>query len=136
MIVVNNGFLKVFQKLDTYSFSGSFEGWIHRIIYRSIADHYRSESTQIRSNTIFVEFERRADERLLDALYFDDLLGMAKELPPATYKVFLLYLVEGFKHKEIAAQLNISVGTSKWHLAEAKKALQVIINSNTGGYAR
>ena len=136
MIVVNNGFLKVFQKLDTYSFTGSFEGWIHRIVYRSIADYYRSESTQMRSNTLFVEFERRADEHLLDELYFEDLLGMAKQLPPATYKVFLLYLVEGFKHKEIAEQLNISVGTSKWHLAEAKKTLQLIIKANSGNYAR
>ena len=135
MIVVNNGFLKVFQKLDTYSFTGSFEGWIHRIVYRSIADYYRSESTQIRSNTLFVEFDRRADDHLLDELYFEDLLGMAKQLPPATYKVFLLYLIEGFKHKEIAEQLEISIGTSKWHLAEAKKALQIIINSNSGDYA-
>lgn len=136
MMVVNNGFLKVFQKLDTYSFTGSFEGWIHRIVYRSIADYYRSESTQIRSNTLFVEFDQKADERLLDELYFEDLLGMAKQLPPATYKVFLLYLVEGFKHKEIAEQLGVSVSTSKWHLAEAKKAMQLIINSNSGNYAK
>jgi len=136
MLVVNNGFLKVYQKLNTYSFKGSFEGWIHRIVYRSIADYYRSESTQIRSNTLFVEFDRKADEHMLDELYFEDLLGMAKQLPPATYKVFLLYLVEGFKHKEIAEQLGISVGTSKWHLAEAKKAMQLIINSNSGYYAK
>jgi len=136
MMVVNNGFLKVFQKLDRYSFTGSFEGWIHRIVYRSIANYYRSESTQIRSNTLFVEFDQKADASLLDELYFEDLLGLAKQLPPATYKVFLLYLVEGFKHKEIAAQLGISVGTSKWHLAEAKKAMQFIINSNSSDYAK
>ncbi len=136
MMVVNNGFLKVFRKLDRYSFTGSFEGWIHRIVYRSIANYYRSESTQIRSNTLFVEFDQKADEHLLDELYFEDLLGLAKQLPPATYKVFLLYLVEGFKHKEIAAQLGISVGTSKWHLAEAKKAMQFIINSNSSDYAK
>lgn len=135
-MVVNNGFLKVFRKLDRYSFTGSFEGWIHRIVYRSIANYYRSESTQIRSNTLFVEFDQKADEHLLDELYFEDLLGLAKQLPPATYKVFLLYLVEGFKHKEIAAQLGISVGTSKWHLAEAKKAMQFIINSNSSDYAK
>lgn len=136
MIVVNNGFLKVFQKLDSYAFTGSFEGWIHRIVYRSIADYYRSESSQKRSHTLYVEFERRAGEHLLDELYFEDLLGLAKKLPPATYKVFLLYLVEGFKHQEIAEQLGISIGTSKWHLAEAKKMLKQIIHANTGDYAR
>lgn len=136
MIVVNNGFLKVYKNLKSYSFTGSLEGWMHRIVYRSIADYYRSESTQIRSNTVFLEFERMADEHLLEELYLEDLLGLAKQLPPATYKVFLLYLVEGFKHKEIAEKLNISINTSKWHLAEAKKIMQTIIKSNSSDYAK
>jgi len=136
MMVVNDGFLKVFKKLDAYHYKGSFEGWVHRIVYRSMADYFRSESTLIRSRTVFEEFDRKADERLLDELYFEDLLGLAKQLPPATYKVFLLYLVEGFKHREIADKLHISINTSKWHLAEAKKIMKLIINSNSGSYAK
>ena len=50
--------------------------------------------------------------------------SMIQKLPPATHAVFVLYAVEGYKHKEIAEALGISEGTSKWHLSEARKTLQ------------
>jgi RNA polymerase sigma-70 factor (ECF subfamily) len=54
-------------------------------------------------------------------------MELVKKLPPATHAVFLLYAVEGYNHREIAEQLNISEGTSKWHLSEARKTLQKMI---------
>ncbi|HEY0751846.1 MAG TPA: RNA polymerase sigma factor, partial [Chitinophagaceae bacterium] len=53
-----------------------------------------------------------------------ELLDMVRQLPPATQAVFNLYMIEGYSHKEIAALLGISIGTSKWHLSEARKQLQ------------
>jgi RNA polymerase sigma-70 factor (ECF subfamily) len=51
-------------------------------------------------------------------------MNLVKRLPPATHAVFVLYAVEGYNHREIAERLNISEGTSKWHLSEARKTLQ------------
>ncbi len=134
MTVVNNGFLKVYKKLDTYAFSGSLEAWIHRIVYRSIADHYRNTANRHSHTTLYNDFDRLAEENLLDQLYFQDLLNLARRLPPATYKVFSLHLLDGFKHNEIAEILNISVNTSKWHLAQAKKTLRQILKTNSHGH--
>ena len=57
-----------------------------------------------------------------------ELLDQVRRLAPATQAVFNLYVIEGYSHKEIAQLLNISEGTSKWHLSEARKNLQQLIN--------
>ncbi len=57
------------------------------------------------------------------------LLHLVRQLPPATQAVFNLYVIDGYNHKEIGQLLNISVGTSKWHLSEARKSLQQMIRS-------
>jgi RNA polymerase sigma-70 factor (ECF subfamily) len=63
----------------------------------------------------------------------EEIMNLIKRLPPATHAVFVLYAVEGYNHREIAEQLNISEGTSKWHLSEARKTLQKQIQErNTG----
>ncbi|MNL59315.1 RNA polymerase sigma factor [compost metagenome] len=68
--------------------------------------------------------EPAIDNAALDRLNADEIMTMIQKLPPATHAVFVLYAVEGYKHKEIAEALGISEGTSKWHLSEARKTLQ------------
>jgi len=126
MTIVNNGFLRVFKKIDKYSFKGSLEGWIRRIVYHSLSDYFRSNSKALR----FMELEDR-DKPLktnaLDKLFLDDLLSMVEDLPPATKEVFRLYAIEGYTHVEISKKINISEGTSKWHLSTARKKLRIMI---------
>jgi RNA polymerase sigma-70 factor (ECF subfamily) len=57
----------------------------------------------------------------------DEVLHFVRKLPPATQAVFNLYNIDGYNHNEIATLLNISAGTSKWHLSEARKSLQQMI---------
>jgi len=60
------------------------------------------------------------------------LVALVDQLPNNTKKVFQLYAIEGYAHKEIATALSISEGTSKWHLSNARKLLQdLIYNNNT-----
>ncbi len=121
--IYNDGMLKVFKQLGTYDFNGSFEGWIRKIIFHTLSDHYRSGSSKIR----FIALESKHDsvsEVLLHQLYYDDLVKLINPLPEATKNVFILYAIEGYKHKEIAQKLNINEGTSKWHLANARKLLK------------
>lgn len=128
MTIVNNGFLRVFKKIDKYSFKGSFEGWIRRIVYHSVSDYFRNKSNTLR----FLEIEDRdkpMNSKALDNLYLDDLMGMVDDLPPATKEVFRLYAIEGYTHVEIAKKINISEGTSKWHLSAARKKLKTMINN-------
>ncbi len=123
MEIVNGGFLKVFTKLDTFGFKGSLEGWVRKLIYHSLADHFKKKSSKI----YFLEIEegdKPKDNLVLDTLYAADILKSIDRLPEATRNVFVLYALEGYKHREIAKELGISTGTSKWHLSEARKKLK------------
>jgi RNA polymerase sigma-70 factor (ECF subfamily) len=59
-----------------------------------------------------------------DRLYYNQLLELVQTLPDATKAVFNMYVMEGFSHKEIGKLLNISEGTSKWHLSEGRRVLK------------
>ncbi len=123
MEIVNTGFLRVFKKLDTFKFAGSLEGWIRKIVYHSLADHFKKKS----SNIHFLEIEKGdkpKENYVLEGLYAEDILKSIDRLPAATRSVFILYAIEGYKHHEIATELGISTGTSKWHLSEARKKLK------------
>ncbi len=129
MLIVNDGFLKVFQNVASYQGKGSFEGWIRRICFRCLSDHFRKEKSYLQ----FLEFEDydKADKtNALDSIYYEELMELIDELPSTTAKVFRLYAIEGFKHREIAELLNISEGTSKWHLSEARSRMQKLVKNH------
>jgi len=134
-MILNNGFLKVFKKIDTYSGKGSFEGWIRKIVYHSISDYFRSNSKYLKF-LVFEEYDSKV-EGIDEKLHEEDILKMIKAIPESSAAVFTLYCIEGYTHKEIAELKNISVGTSKWHLANARKKLQELIlqsRSNNNRY--
>lgn len=126
MQIVNDGFLRVFKKIDHFKFEGSLEGWIRRIVFHAISDYFKKEKKYLQF-MVFEEKEKSTSKTALDSIYYEDLLKMIDKLPDATAKVFRLYAVEGFKHREISELLNISTGTSKWHLSEARKELKLLI---------
>lgn len=124
--IVNNGFLKVFKKIDTYSFKGSLEGWIRRIVYHSLSDYFREETKYVKL-MVFEERDMEVAEKATEQIYLEDILSMVNQLPPATQAVFRLYAIEGYTHLEIAEEMNISVGTSKWHLSNAREKLKAFL---------
>jgi RNA polymerase sigma factor (sigma-70 family) len=126
--VLNNGFLRVFQKINTFRGEGSLEGWIRRLIYNAMIDYFQEhkrykDTFDLGDPPHYVWTEETA----LDYLYWEDLISFLEKLPPATASVFKYNVLEGMNHKEIGGVLNISEGTSKWHLSEAKKRLRQII---------
>ena len=129
MQIVNNGFLRAFKNIDQFSFKGALEGWLRKIVYHSLSDYYKKHSKYIQF-LVFEEKEEAIPETALSSMYAEDILNLVNELPPATKMVFQLYAIEGYPHKEIAAQLNISIGTSKWHLSTARKTLKQLINNS------
>ena len=126
--ILNSGFLRVFKKIETYSGTGSFQGWIRRIVYHSISDHFKKESKYMHF-IVLEDAEKPASKNALDNLYYDDLLEIVDSLPQRCGEVFKLYAIEGYSHKEIGETLQISSGTSKWHLSKAREQLRNLINT-------
>ncbi len=125
--VLNEAFLRVFESLPNYQNQGKLSGWIARIVFRSTIDYVRA-NTSYKQMIHFQEYqEPQVENTALSNLAAEELYEVIQKLPPASRSVFNLYVVEGFKHAEIAQQLGISVGTSKWHLAQARKNLQFLI---------
>ena len=122
--IINNGFLRVFQKIEFFGFQGSLEGWIRKIIYHSMCDYFRKHSKDIRF-MVFGDIQSDAiSGKNNHKLHFQDLMNMVNTLPERHHKVFFMYAIEGYKHQEIGEELKISVNTSKWYLSEARKKLQ------------
>lgn len=122
--IVNDGFLKVFKKIETYSGKGSFEGWIRRIVFHCLSDHFRKEKSYLKF-LIFEDHDRATQETNADDLYYEDLIKIVETLPTKTQTVFKLFAIEGYSHKEIAQQIGVTEGTSKWHLSEARRLLKI-----------
>jgi len=129
MEIVNNGLLRVYKKLDTFSFKGSLEGWIRKLVYHSLSEYFKKNSKYMQF-LVFEERDARIEQEALSNIYVEDILKLVDLLPPATQQVFKLYAIEGYSHAEIAEQVSISVGTSKWHLANARKKLQLLIKKS------
>ncbi|HYC40798.1 MAG TPA: RNA polymerase sigma factor [Chitinophagaceae bacterium] len=125
--ILQEGFIKIFKKLESFRSEGSFEGWIRRIFVNTAIEHFRrkkylqpvteKEETSIEGKYISV----------LDDLAEQDILGLVQQLSPGYRTVFNMYVVEGYTHKEIADMLGISEGTSKSQLSRAKVILQDLV---------
>jgi RNA polymerase sigma factor (sigma-70 family) len=128
----NSGFLKVFQHIKSFDENkGEFTGWIKVIMMRTCIDHARKE----------IEFNKDVDftneigdifvsPEILEKLYAEDLIKTIRILPVATQMVFNLSVIDGYSHKEIGEKLGITEGTSRWHLAEAKKQLRSVLEAS------
>jgi RNA polymerase sigma factor (sigma-70 family) len=121
--VMNNGYLRAFQKIKQYNFQGSFEGWLRKIIFHAVAD-YVKQNARYSNSVVLVEKEEFVHKDHADKLYYDQLVKLVQLLPDATRTVFNMYVMDGFTHKEIGNMLGISEGTSKWHLSEGRRVLK------------
>lgn len=121
--VVNMGFLKCFQKIDTFNFQGSFEGWLRKIVLRTALDSIKTNE-KYHEKMVFVEKEEYIERDHGERMYYDQLILLVNQLPKTTRLVFNLNILEGYQHKEIASLLGISEGTSKWHLSEGRRVLK------------
>jgi RNA polymerase sigma-70 factor (ECF subfamily) len=131
--LLNKAFFKILKNLKNYQDKVPFEAWIRRITINTAIDEYRKSK---RSKIDYVEepmpsqplagMDFNEAEKKFDA---DELLEMVKKLPPVSQKVFNLYVIDGYGHKEIGERLEMSEGTSKWHLSSARKKLKAMLTS-------
>jgi RNA polymerase sigma-70 factor (ECF subfamily) len=116
------GFLKVFTNLQKFKNEGSFEGWIRRIMVNTCLSYLRKKNLVDLSDEEYV-FNDAVTESL-ENTSVEDIQKLIDKLPNGYKMVFNLFAIEGYKHSEIAAQLDISESTSKSQLFKARKLLQ------------
>lgn len=133
--VLQEGFMKVFEKLGAFDYKGSFEGWVRRIVANTAIDSIRrSKKNPIltdNDNDFKIGGENPMEEQEnieLGEIKAEMAMAAIQKLSPAYRTVFNLYVLEEYSHKEIAEMLGISEGTSKSNLAKAKMNLQKILN--------
>ncbi|GAB3266161.1 RNA polymerase sigma factor [Larkinella harenae] len=129
--VVNDSFLKVFARIDRYSFDETFRGWLRRIVVNTALDHYR----KLVKHTHAVDTEHadrqvvRLEDSVISQLTAEDILNLLQHVPDPYRVVFNLYEIEGYSHEEIAGQLNLSVSSSRVYLVRAKEKLARLVKS-------
>jgi RNA polymerase sigma factor (sigma-70 family) len=122
--MLQNGFIKVFQKMDDYRGEGSFEGWIRRIMVHASIEYYRKHHKTMQLVDLDEGKEPSVNACAASSLEAKDLLVMIKGLSPGYRMVFNLYAIDGYSHKEIAAIVGISEGASKSQLSRARAVLK------------
>lgn len=123
--VVQNGFIKVFKKINTFSSKGSLEGWIKRIMVNTSLDYLRKiKHERFHLSIEDVDYRLRDQEEIIESMQADDLLKVIQTLPTGYRTVFNMYAIEGYSHKEIAEKLEISENTSKSQYSRARTLLQ------------
>ncbi len=133
--VMLNGFFKVFTKIDTYSGQGSFEGWIRRIMVNESLSELRRQKKLFFKDESVIENSLEHSAEIDSELEAEEIQKLIDALPDGYKTVFVLYVVDGYKHSEISELLQISEGTSKSQLSKARSMLQAMITKqNTINY--
>ena len=122
--VLQDSFITIFTKINTYKNTGSFEGWLKRITINKAIDKYhinKSKPLELIENYNHEEIELKED---INQYSLNLILSFVQKLPDKYRLVFSLYELDNHSHREISKLLNISIGTSKSNLHRAKKTLQ------------
>jgi RNA polymerase sigma factor (sigma-70 family) len=122
---LQEGFIRIFTHIKQYRHTGSFEGWMRKIMVNVSLQRYRDRSRLYPIVNLEEDHTSHASaNETLSKLGVKDLINLVQKLPPAYRLVFNLYVFEGMKHREIAELLGISEGTSKSNLSDARNILQ------------
>jgi len=126
---LQNGFIRVFKFIGQFKHEGSLEGWIRKIMVNCALQKLRN-NLHLRP---VVSLDTRVNDQfcgnnIIEHINGKELLKLVQTLSPAYRIVFNLYVFEGMKHREIAELLNISEGTSKSNLSDARNILQKKVN--------
>ena len=132
--ILQDGFIKLYTKIDTYSGSGSFEGWIRRIFVTTSLEYLR-QNDALKQYASIEEYGNSFPDNeatVVDKISADDLMECIAKLPDGYRTVFNLYAIEGYSHAEIAEMLGINESTSRSQFMRARKILQTNVQSFIG----
>jgi RNA polymerase sigma-70 factor (ECF subfamily) len=126
--VMQDGFIKLFTHIDTYKGEGSFDGWVRRIFVNCALQRLRERDVcEDACNIDDIYYAEIPDESTISAISTDELMSCIASLPDGYRKVFNLYAVEGYSHKEIGELLHISENTSRSQYMNARNKLKKML---------
>lgn len=134
--IVNDAFLKIFRQLNNFrpehpQYEASLKAWMKKIFIYTAIDHYRKNQSKISANEIQEEQLDIAEQmNVIDKLSYNDIISLVQHLSPVYRTVFNLYVIDGYKHEEIARHLGITVGASKSNLFKARMNIQKMIKES------
>lgn len=132
--VLNMGYLKILKNISTYKPEIPFKAWIRRIMVNTLIDEYRKNKREKEKISYVENYYDSSDysdvNEALSAFNCKQIHEEINKLPEASKKVFNLFVIDGYSHREIAEMLDISEGTSKWHLNAARQKLKEQIESS------
>lgn len=128
---LNLGFFKIIKYLNTYRSSEPFKPWIRKVMINTLIKEYKKEKAH-NLNLVYVEdyydSEKYSEMNdIITKINTEQIYAFIAQLPSASRQVFNLYFIDGYKHREIAEMMDISEGTSKWHLNSAREKLKEMI---------
>jgi RNA polymerase sigma factor (sigma-70 family) len=130
--ILNLGFLKALKNLDKYRPEIPFKVWIRKVMINVVIDEYRKEKKHKENIEYIEEYDETiynaVENNVIAKMNAEEIYELIIKLPPMSQKVFNLYVIDGFSHKEIAEMLDMSEGTSKWHLNFSRNKLKEMIN--------
>lgn len=124
---VQDGFFKVFTKLDKYDGRQPFEAWIKRVMINTCIDYYRSRMNEIQTEELIEARDETIVAEILINTDAEYLLDLVRQLPPAYQATFNLYAIEGYDYREIAEILDVSIGSVKSNLSKARARLKMLL---------
>jgi len=130
--ILQDGFIKIFAKLDQVKNPAALPGWIRRVIINTALEKYRSQVLLQRVDEVKEEIGELPGDEAFEELTCEELVGLIQTLTPRYRMVFNLYAIEGYSHQEISDMLGISTGTSKSNLSRARAILQEKIKTMYG----
>jgi RNA polymerase sigma factor (sigma-70 family) len=123
--ILQDGFVTLFSKIESYSGEGSFEGWARKIFVNTALMSLRKNDVLKQSEDIEVAWGVSSpDASAVQNVSYQELLKLIAQLPPGFRTVFNMYVIEGYSHKEIGEALGISENTSRSQLMRARNMLQ------------
>jgi RNA polymerase sigma factor (sigma-70 family) len=135
--ILNDGFFKVFNKLESFDRERPFRTWLGRVMINTALDQYRREAKHQYHEDMASASRVTIDETAVSQLSYEELIALVQQLPPAYRLTFSLAVLDGYTHEEIANELDISVGASKSNLSRAREKLRVMLSKkNLDEYER
>jgi RNA polymerase sigma-70 factor (ECF subfamily) len=125
--MLQDAFIKVFIKIDQFSFNGSFEGWVRRVVINTALKHVKKKGFSMEQMGMEMAPEKSLNPEVFSKLSVDELMEMIASLPNGYKTVFNLYAVDGYSHKEISEMLQIQESTSRSQLVKARRLLQKMV---------
>ncbi len=133
--IMNDAFMKAFKNLAKNTEVQHFKSWFRRILVNTAIDYHRKNNKFKYAEDIEEANEVNVSENVEDQLSAEEIMELVQKLPDTYRIVFVLYVIEGYSHKEIAAELGIADSTSRAHLTAANKKLRQLISNSIRDYA-